>query len=118
MHLTTFQVGPSGIVELPAIPATTAATWLKALIQAWCEGMRRPLPLACKTAFAWLADPEDAAAIYEGNYGTRGEVVQDAYLGRAFPHFAALTSQTGEGFEYWTQQLYKPIWKTYRGEPV
>ena len=65
----------------------------------------RPLPLAVKTAFAWIKDAPpgaDAAAearateaarkAYEGDDYTPGERDSSAYLQRAWPDFAAMAS--------------------------
>jgi exodeoxyribonuclease V gamma subunit len=76
--------------------------------------MQSPLPVACKTAFAWLsAAPEkamDAAQVqYEGDDWKSGEVDYDAYLGRFFPSFTSLTSDAAqEDFVEWTKTLYLP----------
>jgi len=89
------------------------------VVRAWHQGMSRPLPLACKTAFAWLSREEDPASAaleeYEGGYNRAGEVQQDAYLARAFPDFAALLAdQAGGGFEHWLGLVYAPLWQTWR----
>ena len=72
--------------------------------------MQAPLPIACKTAFAWLSvtpdKAEEAARFqYEGDDWTRGELAYDAYLARFFPSFAHLMAQ-GD-FEAWAQMLYQ-----------
>ena len=118
LDLTTFQVGPEGMVKLPPLLAETALDCLCTLCQAWQAGMKRPLPLACKTAFAWLANseaPQDAAAKqYEGGYNHAGEVRQDVYLARAFPSFERLMAEEdGSGFESWLERVYGPLWKAW-----
>jgi exodeoxyribonuclease V gamma subunit len=120
LELTTFQVGPDGIVELPPVPPAAALESLDALLRAWTQGMRRPLPLACKTAFAWLGNAEApsaaAAKEYEGGYNYRGEMQQDAYLARAFPSFERLAAaDEGQAFEHWLEQVYRPLWQTWHG---
>ena len=87
--------------------------------------MGRPLPVAVKTAFAWLAqsDPAkaDAAAqkAYEGDGQTSdGERRESAALARQFPDYAALMAD-GE-FEDWCDALYRPLfdapWRSLNSE--
>lgn len=98
--LTTRVISKVGAVRLPPLPADEAAGHLDTLLSAWAVGMRRPLPLAIKTAFVWLNKGDEAAArrAYEGTENTSGEVLNDPYLRRAYPDYAALT-RTGEFFE-------------------
>ena len=58
--VSSVLVGLTGTLELPPLPREQAGAELDRLIDAWLEGMRRPLPVACKAAFAWLAAGEDA----------------------------------------------------------
>ncbi|CAK0747829.1 RecBCD enzyme subunit RecC [Gammaproteobacteria bacterium] len=117
LDLSTLQVGTDGIVQLSAIVPTTAYARLSVVLEGWCLGMRRPFPLACRTAFVWLektdAHPETARDLarkeYEGGYHN-GEIQQDPYLKRAFPCFDTLWNVSDDqGFEYWAQQLYEPL---------
>jgi exodeoxyribonuclease V gamma subunit len=100
-------VSKAGSVEFAPVPHALAQRHLLALLHAWDEGMRRPLPLAARTAFAWLrklpdgatdtagAPPEawDAARlVYEGASRQPGERERNAYLQRAYPDFAALAA--------------------------
>jgi len=120
LDLTTLLVGPDGVVELPRIPQQSAYAWLADLMNAWHQGMSRPLPLACKTGFAWLAGDDPGAAgreEYEGGYNRAGEVQQDTYLARAFPSFDLLLADPAEsGFEYWLNLVYAPLWQTWHQE--
>jgi exodeoxyribonuclease V gamma subunit len=116
--LTTLVVSVAGDVELAPLPVERARALLADGLLAWQQGMRRPLPLAVRTAWAWLracpaaADGEApqaaqrAAALvaarkaYEGGYDDDGEVGHCAYLRRAYPDFAALSdarAPAGEG---------------------
>ena len=52
--LTTKIVSIVGEVTLRPLPPGEAAALLKMLLFTWHLGMRQPLPLAAKTAFAWL----------------------------------------------------------------
>ena len=119
LDLSTLQVGTDGIVQLLALTSSSAYAHLGIVLEAWRLGMRRPFPLACKTAFVWLekmdTHPESArdSALkeYEGDYHD-GEMKQDPYLKRAFPDFDSLWNESGDpGFEYWAQRLYEPLRK-------
>ena len=92
--LTTLVLSKKGRVELKPLTREQAESWLNDWLEAWSEGMRRPLPLAVKTAFAWLQSgaPDPARAAYEGGNYQLGEVETDACLMRAYPDFAALTA--------------------------
>ncbi len=97
-----------------ALPREQAGEWLDRLLDALCQGMRAPLPLARRTAFAWLKaeggkrTPADlATACYEGNAFAHlpGERDRDPCLARAWPTFAAMQAAGFEGL----LQLYRPL---------
>ena len=96
-----------------ALSRDDAAPLMDSLLAALYQGMNSPLPIARRSAFAWLTadeggrDPVKAAALcYEGGYGpATGEVFQDACLARAWPDFAQLQQA---GFEGWLS-LYRPL---------
>ncbi|SAL16383.1 DNA helicase/exodeoxyribonuclease V, gamma subunit [Caballeronia sordidicola] len=110
--VTTVIVSKKGTVELPPLKEDVAAAHLGALLRAWEEGMRRPLPLAVESAFEWLfasgGAPRDEARSeqdlvaadkaardkYNGGYSP-GEMDRSASLRRAYPDFDAL-SASGE----------------------
>lgn len=52
--LTTTIISIKGTVELKPITINEAQEHLKTILAAWHLGMRRPLPLAAKSAFTWL----------------------------------------------------------------
>jgi exodeoxyribonuclease V gamma subunit len=106
---TSLVISPAGEVELMPIARDAAEAHLTTLIAAWDEGMRRPLPLAARTAFDWLkgGDANAAAKTYEGAFKQTGEVQTDPYLARAFPNFAAL-SESGE-FAVLAETLVRPL---------
>ena len=106
LAMSTQLIGSDAQPTLRALPRGDAAAMLDALLRALCEGMQAPLPVARKTAFAWLSavaaakEPLKAAALrYDGDdYGHAiGEVREDAYLARAWPDFAGLLQA---GFEH------------------
>jgi len=116
VKLTTLQIGSDGCIELPPLPQALAQQRLQAIVGAWWHGMRQPLPLACRSAFAWLsAEAEQAHAaaerLYHGDgFMFSGEVDDDAYLARQFPSFSQLHEQQGEDFKFWLETLYRPLW--------
>jgi exodeoxyribonuclease V gamma subunit len=123
LNLTTFQAGADRCWLLPPIPAIQAGEWLAVALAAWLQGMRGPLPLPCKTAFAWLSEISDpdkawarAKAEYEGGYQRTGEVQQDACLARAYPRFDPLFE--GErNLDYWGRRVYQPLLETLDSPP-
>ncbi|MBI1906180.1 MAG: exodeoxyribonuclease V subunit gamma [Rhodocyclales bacterium] len=60
--LTSEIVSKVGAVTLHPLALAEAEAHLTTLLRAWHEGMRRPLPLAVRTAFAWLKAVPDAGA--------------------------------------------------------
>ncbi len=113
LDLQTRVVGSDTVIEIAPIAQAEALAQLKILIESWQLGMQYPLPVACKTAFAWLSAAPDKAldaaqSAYEGDDWNRGEVDYDAYLGRFFPSFISLTPETAsEGFVAWADTLYQ-----------
>jgi exodeoxyribonuclease V gamma subunit len=67
--------------------------------------MDAPLPVACKTALAQLADG-DARAVYEGGFELSGEV-DELCLARLWPDFASLAAD-GRFLDV-AQDLYGPL---------
>jgi exodeoxyribonuclease V gamma subunit len=134
MHLAACAVGlplHSAVVAtditllLAPIEQPRAAGLLGDLLLARQAGMCAPLPVAVKTAFAWLAqsDPDKALAIaakaYEGDgQNSFGERSESTALARQFSDFAALTAS--EEFEGWCEALYRPMfdapWQTVGNE--
>jgi exodeoxyribonuclease V gamma subunit len=93
-----------------------ATNALNDLLTAWLSGMQRPLPVAVKTAFAWLGQSDEnkaqaaARKAYEGDgQTTDGERRESTALARQFPDFDALMES--EEFVGWCEALYKPIFE-------
>ncbi|MEF2042179.1 exodeoxyribonuclease V subunit gamma [Pseudomonas aeruginosa] len=114
--VSSVLVSQTGTLEIPPLPSERAGEYLDQLIDAWRQGMRQPLPLACRTAFAWLAsggaaEPEkamrEARKRYEGGFGMGGEVDASPALARVYPDFDRLLA-SGE-FAHWAGQLYAPL---------
>nr|WP_255557364.1 exodeoxyribonuclease V subunit gamma [Dyella sp. ASV21] len=114
LSMQTRVIALDAQVILRALDAQEADQHLQALADALRTGMHAPLPLARKTAFAWLQHRDDtekarkqAQMAYEGSgFGPGvGEVQEDAYLARAWPRFDTLLQA---GFEQWLA-LYRPL---------
>ena len=105
--LTTLIVSKAGNVRFEPLEPDAARAQVDTLLAAWRDGMARPLPLAIKTAFAWLDGSTSARAIYEGGYQLTGEVEVSPYLRRAWPSFDALAA-SGE-FARLAETLLRPL---------
>lgn len=120
LALSSVLVGVDGEVVLPPMPADAAHAILARLVKAYAQAWGQPLPVACKTAWAWLQtqaanaqlppdkfpkDPHEAAkAEFETQPGRGfpGEWEQSAYLQRAFAAYA----DVADGLPHWAQELY------------
>ncbi|MGX1183659.1 exodeoxyribonuclease V gamma subunit [Pseudomonas sp. F-14 TE3623] len=116
MPMTTALVASDDSLLLGPMEEATASRILGDLLLAWQTGMRQPLPIAVKTAFAWLAqtDPSkaDAAArkAYEGDgQTTDGERRESPALARQFADYDALIAD--ETFPDWCNALYRPLFE-------
>lgn len=122
LRTTSCVVGPDATLTLPPLAAGEAAAHLDALCAALRTGMQSPLPVARRTALAWLrveaanqgvADDKrkNPASTARQSYDHaehrhgRGEVDDDACLQREWPDFDALHRA---GFEHWLH-LYRPL---------
>jgi exodeoxyribonuclease V gamma subunit len=118
--VTTLVLSKRGEVELPPLTQVEAEAHLRALLRSWQQGMCRPLPVAVKSAFAWLKAlpvPGDAAAldraiaaarkVYEGDFNREGELANNPYLQRSWPSFDALYAD-GE-FAALAEALLRPL---------
>ena len=125
LDMSTALVASDDTLLLAPLEAKHASEILGNLLMAWKVGMGRPLPIAVKTAFAWLAqtDPAkaDAAAqkAYEGDGQTSdGERRESAALARQFPDYPALMAS--EEFAEWCDALYRPLfdapWRSLNSE--
>lgn len=106
---------------LDPLPQDQAAEQLGHVLVSRQAAMNAPLPVAAKTAFAWLAqdDPDKARAAairaFEGDgRNSFGERSESLALARQFPDFSALSAD--ETFEGWCETLYRPLfsaaWQT------
>lgn len=116
LPLSSAVVASDDTLLLAPINQAAAQETLGNLLLARQAGMSEPLPVAVKTAFAWLAqnDPAKAQAAackaYEGDGQTSdGERRESMALARQFPDFAALIES--EEFEGWCEALYRPLFQ-------
>ncbi|TBU90341.1 exodeoxyribonuclease V subunit gamma [Stutzerimonas kirkiae] len=113
LPLATLLVAEDISLRFAPLPADEARGLLATWLQAWRQGMCQPLPVALKSAFAWLAqeDPqrawEAAQQCYEGGFQLAGEVAGDASLARQYPDFASLAADGR--FAEWSRLLYLPL---------
>ncbi|VVN97920.1 exodeoxyribonuclease V subunit gamma [Pseudomonas fluorescens] len=114
LSMTTALVASDDTLLLPPLEQNAALKTLGDLLQAWQFGMRQPLPVAVKTAFAWLgqSDPLKAEAAarkaYEGDgQTTDGERRESPALARQFADYNALVAD--ETFATWCDALYRPL---------
>jgi len=99
-------VGRDASVSITPMEPDAARATLTSLLAGWREGMTRPLPVACRTALAWLNE-KDAALSYDGNGDFMRAEAEEACLAREYPDYEALTAD-GQ-FEVWAEQLYGPV---------
>ncbi|MGV6397842.1 exodeoxyribonuclease V subunit gamma [Pseudomonas caspiana] len=116
LPLSTALVASDDTLLLDPLEKDLATNALNDLLTAWLSGMQRPLPVAVKTAFAWLGQNDESKAraagrkAYEGDgQTTDGERRESTALARQFPDFDALMES--EEFVGWCEALYKPIYE-------
>nr|WP_319527266.1 exodeoxyribonuclease V subunit gamma [Pseudomonas laurentiana] len=114
LPLHTAIVASDQTLLLKPLEKDAAEQFLGHLLLARQAGMSTPLPVAAKTAFAWLeqSDPDKALAAaakaYDGDgISHDGERSESTALARQFSDFAALTAS--EEFEGWCESLYRPL---------
>jgi exodeoxyribonuclease V gamma subunit len=113
LALTSVQLGVDAQVLLKPLDAEAARSRLQRLLQVYQQAWVQPLPVACKTASAYLhaqiqalqqgdsekapKDPHDAAQlIFEGGSQAPGECEENVYLARAFVGYDDIKSTLPE----------------------
>jgi exodeoxyribonuclease V gamma subunit len=125
LSMTTALVASDDSLLLEPLDKAAALQTLGNLLLAWQTGMCQPLPIAVKTAFAWLGqtDPVKAEAAarkaYEGDgQTTDGERRESPALARQFADYNSLTDD--ETFTGWCDALYRPLleapWRSLTSE--
>lgn len=111
--LSGLLIGSDACVAWTLPDAATAEAHLHDLIEFWHTGLQQPLPVACKTALAYLVDHdlEDAEKAYDGGQHP-GEGAEPC-LARSWPDFEALSAD-GQ-FEDLAQRLYGPMLAWVKG---
>lgn len=100
-------VGRDAVLQLGMLEQDAAQAALRELIDAWRAGMQAPLPLACQTALASLAENGNPRQVYEGGFNSNGEVGRDPGLARLYPDYAALTADSR--FAEFAERLFLPL---------
>ncbi|KAF0806768.1 exodeoxyribonuclease V subunit gamma [Alcanivorax xiamenensis] len=118
--LTTRIQGQDGLYSLAPVDPATAQEQLNAIGRAWQQALCEPLPIACATAFAWLAGEEkdraeaEARKVFEPGFNSEGEQFREPAIARAWPDFDTLMAVRHDdqpAFCYWTGQLYAPLYQ-------
>jgi exodeoxyribonuclease V gamma subunit len=109
--LRIVMLGRDAQLTLDPVPVADALPAAQALLTGWRQGQQAPLPVAPRTALAWLGakgvrDEAAAAQAYDGGFNQRGEG-QEACLARQFPDFESLLDTLQ--FEGWAESLYEPL---------
>ena len=123
IRITSVQLGLDGQVVLEPLAPSEAIAILATLVDAYQQAWLRPMPVACKTAWAYLQadarnarlareqpekpekqkDPNEAAqSVFEGGFLGAGEMASSTYLSRAFESYEELEGE----LPHWAQALY------------
>jgi exodeoxyribonuclease V gamma subunit len=115
LNIETIVTAADDVLKIEPLSQREAEDHMQILCFGVYQGTLSPLPVACKTAFAWLdAQPDNkikkARDCYEGSDWKDGEVTYNPHLARFFPTFEELQQADSDiGFEYWTEKLYRPV---------
>jgi exodeoxyribonuclease V gamma subunit len=112
---TSVQIGFDAAIELKPIQAEQAQEHLQDLCDAYLEAWAQPLPVAAKTACAFVMgvyggskDPMGKAqAAFEGGFGKSGEYTGSPALQRVFTSFEDVEAS----LNHWATRLYEPMFK-------
>jgi exodeoxyribonuclease V gamma subunit len=123
MAVTSTQLGLDGQVLFEPMRKLQALGILQELVQVYRAAWQRPLPVACKTAWAYvqtaakaerqaeqqpdkpekIKDPHEVAqAVFEGGYKKSSEWSDSPYLARAFDSYQDIEDELPQ----WAQALY------------
>ena len=133
MPVTSVQLGLDGQVVFNTLAREDALAILQRLVNVYLAAWERPLPVACKTAWAYVQaqaqverlveansqttsdkepkepkDPHEAAqAVFDRGFQRQGERADSAYLTRAFESYEDIELE----MPGWAQQLYADMAK-------
>lgn len=115
------QLGLDDQLVLPPLSVDEALAALRRLVVAYQAAWQQPLPVACKTAWAYLQmqmrnacqednapdkepkDPHEVAEpFFTGGFHIAGERVESAYLARAFADYEDIEDQ----LPHWAELIY------------
>ena len=107
------QIGFDAAVEFQPIAADTAQAHLQNLCDAYLQAWAQPLPVAAKTACAYVmglaAEHKDpmgkAQAAFEGGFNNSGEYQDSSALQRVFNSFEDIQPTLAD----WAARLYQPM---------
>ncbi|WP_296948791.1 exodeoxyribonuclease V subunit gamma [uncultured Massilia sp.] len=109
--VTGYLVARDAEVEIAPLDCAAAHAQLTRLVALWRANLDAPLPVACRTALAWLADARQAEGVYDGpEFAVEGAPPperDEVALQRLWPDFAALSAQPG--WEATATALYGPL---------
>lgn len=120
--MTSVQLGWDQQVVFNPLEADQARAILQRWLLAYRQAWQRPLPVACKTAWAYLRQTQEqgrhqagdteqaigidaherAAKVFQGNDFAYSELKESAYLARAFDSYEDLRAE----LPHWAQTLY------------
>lgn len=106
-----YLVARDAVLEMAPLDRDDALLALGDLARLWKANLDAPLPVACRTALAHLAEA-DPRATYDGGFEMRGEV-DDLCLARLWPDFAAL--RAAGGWPDLAEELYGPLARWMNG---
>ena len=121
MNVVSVQLGLDDHVVFNALSVDEAQAALKRLLTTYQAAWQRPLPVACKTAWAYLQvqmkndrrdadgagkEPKDqhevAEPFFTGSFNVTGELQESAYLARAFADYEDIEA----GLARWAEPIY------------
>ncbi len=112
---TSVQIGFDAAIELKPIKTEQAQVHLQELCDTYLEAWGQPLPVAAKTACAFVmgvyGGSKDAMgkaqAAFEGGFGKSGEYTGSPALQRVFTSFEDVEAS----LNHWATRLYEPMFK-------
>lgn len=100
-----YLVARDAVLEMAPLEPGESLAALRDLARLWRANLDSPLPVACRTALAHLAQG-DPRATYDGGFELSGEV-EDLCLARLWPDFDAL--RAAGGWPDLAEELYGPL---------